>query len=910
MSLSIGGVAKGRDGQAVTADWTGAGYEVHDRAWRRMALWLAVILVLGSVGLLFTPKRAGALPVFGSGQVFASVGNSQVNIYDPASGSYLTTLTDNSGGNNYTVGTAFDSQGNFYVTDDNGNGDNLSQISEFSPAETQVATFGNLINPTSIVFDAAGDMYVGQQVTPNIAEFAPSPGLAADSSTGAPADWTRLPDITVQKTDLSGGVDHIELSPDECTIYYTSEGAAIHTYDKCHATQGLDFNQVPFTQPVSSTTNSAFGLRILAGGDVLVADSGDVLELDHGGNVIQTYPCSSMPGCGNSLFAMSIDPSGTSFWTADSASGNIYQVNIATGNVMQTISTGGLGSVYGLSVDNQLEVAAPENPQASQPTLTVIPPTTPVVSGAPTQVSAELTNSTGQPLTGESVTLTLGGDSCQGVVNSLGIASCYITPGGTAGSYTLTASFDDTSASTAIPQATSTLQVPITVGLEPTTLTYTGPTGTVVNGQTIIPSATLTTNPTSGTPVPVVGAPVTFTIGSQTCSGTTDVNGVVNCNTNPITVNQPTTAVSVVTSFNPPADYYSGSSTSTPITVIEPTVLTVMPASGEYSDPGQVTGTLTDGFTGKPIAGELGLTFTLNGTETCTPTVPTDANGNASCQITPMEPQGPYTLTGTFGGDPNLALQLAPAQPSSAPFTEGLEETGLALNGAPYSVMNGQNLPVSATLTTDSGTVPVAGRSLTFTLGSVPTTQTCTTSASTDSTGTAGCTIPNVNQAVGPVPISVSFAGDTTPNASYYAGSTADGTAYVPTGTTLSVTNATGDYNDATTVQATLIDNYTGLPAANEPVTITLLGTNGTQSCLVEPVMTDASGVASCQITPNEKAGSYSLTAAFAGDTKVLPHLDASAGSGTFVVTHEEASSRTPAPPSRPTAPRPSSRAC
>ena len=67
---------------------------------------------------------------------------------------------------------------------------------------------------------------------------------------------------------------------------------------------------------------------------------------------------------------------------------------------MQTISTGGLGSIYGLSVDNQLEVAAPENPQPAQPTLTVIPPTTPVVSGVTTQVSAELTNSTGQPLTG------------------------------------------------------------------------------------------------------------------------------------------------------------------------------------------------------------------------------------------------------------------------------------------------------------------------------------------------------------------------------------------------------------------------------------------------------------------------------------------------------------------------------
>jgi len=247
MSVSIGGVAKSRDGQAVTADWAEAGYEVHDRAWRRMALWLAVILVLGSVGLLFTPKRAGAVPVFGLGQVFASVGNSQVNIYDPVSDSYLTTLTDNTAAiaandttntypnGFYTVGSAFDSQGNFYVTDDDGNGDNLSQISEFSPGETQMATFGNLINPTSIVFDNSpngGDMYVGQQVTPNIAEFARTPNAAANPTTGAPAGWTRMPDITVQKTDLSGGVDHIELSPDECTIYYTSEGAAIHTYNK------------------------------------------------------------------------------------------------------------------------------------------------------------------------------------------------------------------------------------------------------------------------------------------------------------------------------------------------------------------------------------------------------------------------------------------------------------------------------------------------------------------------------------------------------------------------------------------------------------------------------------------------------------------------------------------------------
>ena len=898
MSLSIGGMSRGRDGQAVTADWADAGYEVHGRAWRRMALALAVILVLGCVGLLFSPaKRAGAATIFGSGQVFASVGNSQVNIYDPVSGSYLTTLTDNSGGNDYTVGSAFDTQGNYYVTDDDGSLDNLSQVSEFSPDGTQIATFGNLITPTSIVFDNKGDMYVGQQLSPNIAEFAPTQGAPADPVNQVPAGWTRLPDITVQLHDLSPGVDHIELSNDECTIYYTSEGAAIHTYNKCTATQGPDFNKVPFTQPVSTIVNSAFGLRILAGGDVLVADSANVLELDSSGNLIQTYPCSSMPSCGNSLFAMSIDPSGTSFWTADSSSGNIYQVDIASGAVMQTISTGGLGGVFGLSVDNQLEVAAPQTsqtPQVLPPNLVVIPPTTPIVYGTPTPVSAVLTTSTGQPITNEPVTLTLGADSCVGTTNGQGVATCTITPGGSSSSYTLTASFGgDTSSSTPIPQVTTPFANPIPVQLASTTLTYTGPT-TAVNGQTITPSATVTTSAASGTP-PLAGQTVTFTVGSgttaQTCTGALQPDGTVSCTTPPL--NQPTTDVTVTTSFPGLLPYYAGATpVTTPITVTEPTILTLQnaPLSGDYADPTPLApqpgkalaAILTDG-NNVPIANQP-VTFTMNGIETCTGT--TDSTGLATCSITPSEQAGTYSLNASFAGytppDPTTALQLIPSSAAST-FNVTLEESAVAYTG-PTSVFNGQNLTVSAVLTTDdpASGAPIAGRTISFVLGSGSSAQTCATNPTTDSTGTATCTISNVNQTVGPVPLTVTFTSD-----GYYKTAITQPNINVgpeQVGTILNVPTATGDYNDATTVSATLIDTYTNAGAPNEPVTIML---NGTQSC---SGTTDASGVASCSITPDEQAGTYSLTAAFAGDMTPWPHLEASTGTGSFVVTHEEAS--------------------
>ena len=112
---------------------------------------------------------------------------------------------------------------------------------------------------------------------------------------------------------------------------------------------------------------------------------------------------------------------------------------------------------------------------------------------------------------------------------------------------------------------------------------------------------------------------MTFTIGSQTCSGTTDVNGVVDCTSNPITLYQPTTAVSIVTSYNPPPNYYSGTSTSTPITVTQPTILTMqnLPVSGDYSDSTPVSATLTDS-NNVPIANQP-VTFTLNGMGNWTP---------------------------------------------------------------------------------------------------------------------------------------------------------------------------------------------------------------------------------------------------------------------------------------------------
>jgi hypothetical protein len=826
------------------------GFDVRSAAWRRMALALVAALILGCVGILFgTPKSAGAdTTVFQSGDVFASVGDSTVYAFDAASGDQVATLQDNTS-EPYTAGSAFDANGNFYVADDI-NGD----ISEFSPTGVPLPTFATgLSNPLSIVFDNSGNMYVGQQSTPYIAEFA--------------SDGTRLPDIGPLQTELYGD-DWIDLASDECTFYYTTEGTDILTYNKCTNTQGPNFNTVPFPSqdPSTGLPVNAFQLKILAGGDALVADSNAVLLLDPNGNVIQTYPCSSLPNCGGQLFAISVDPSGTSFWTGDSSSGYIYQINLATGALMQTINSQS-GTLYGLSVLDQKEVATPSQSVTAAPSTLTVSPVTGDFS-TPTPVSAVLTNpNTDAPIVNEPITFTLNGsETCTADTDSTGTATCDITAGEPSSSYTLTASFSgDTTTTTPIGSDNSTAT--FTVNPDTSGLTYTGSTS-AVNGQPTTLSGTLTTdNPTPATPLPT--KVVTLTIGSgstaQSCSGTTDPNGDVSCNIP--TVDQPSGSEPINAGFA--GDSYDTPATGTSsLSVTEPTILTVNPATVTYGGSTTVSGTLTDSNLNQPVANEP-VTFTVNGTETCTGT--TDSTGLASCPIAPGESTGTYTVSGTFPGDTTQPVPLTTSA-NSAAFVVTPAATTLTYTGT-NSTTNGQPVVLSGVLTT--GSTPLANQPVTLTLGSGTSAQTCP--AMTTATGAASCTIASVNQTVGPNPV-----GATYPGTNNYQPASATSTMQVgPTSvsTTLTVTSTTGTYGSPTTVTGTLVNNYTNTPVPGETVTLKL---NGTQSCTGT---TNASGVATCPITPSEPGGTYTLSGSFSGDTTTVPTLLPSTGSGTFVVT-------------------------
>ncbi len=390
----------------------------------------------------------------------------------------------------------------------------------------------------------------------------------------------------------------------------------------------------------------------------------------------------------------------------------------------------------------------------------VAPGTTLTYNGATTgdyndavTLSATLTSG-GAPIAGATVnfTNTFGGGPCSGVTDGSGTASCTVTPSAVPGSYSGTATF---TGNASFGQSSTSFN--FTETQEDTAVTITGPT-TADYSDAVTVSAQLT-DPDGG--APIAGKSLKFVLGSgagtETCvTGATDASGRASCS---ITPNQVPAIYTLTATFAGDA-FYLGSSQGVPFTITKEdtaVAFTVTSATtSDYHDAATVQAQLTDPTGGAPIPGKT-LTFVLGagtGTETCV-TGPTDASGKASCSITPNQAAGVYTITSSFSGD---AFYLASS--AGAPFTITHEEDTLAFTPAsPTVIANGHPVTFSATLLEDGTTPPVPfGQNVVFTLGTGITAQTC--SGPTNATGLATCTIPSVNQPLGPNTVSAAFAGD------------------------------------------------------------------------------------------------------------------------------------------------------
>jgi hypothetical protein len=172
------------------------------------------------------------------------------------------------------------------------------------------------------------------------------------------------------------------------------------------------------------------------------------------------------------------------------------------------------------------------------------------------------------------------------------------------------------------------------------------------------------------------------------------------------------------------------------------------PTVGEYHDPLTVSGTLRDAQSLAPLAGK---TLTLGfGTDTCTGV--TNITGTATCGFTPQQVPGPYTAEASFAGDSQYDSTTSPG----VAFTLNKEQTQLSYTGPAFAA-NGDPVTLSGLLTEDDPT-PVAGRTVSFTLGTGVGAQSC--SGVTNASGVASCTIAVVNQPNGANSLVANFAGD------------------------------------------------------------------------------------------------------------------------------------------------------
>jgi hypothetical protein len=190
----------------------------------------------------------------------------------------------------------------------------------------------------SCVFDRSGNAYVG------VAGINAAPDSAvAIRKFDANGD---LADTFVVPTGTRG-TDWIDLTGDECTIYYTSEDTSVRRYNVC--------TRAPLPVFATGLTGPyCYALRLRPNRELMVACQDAVHRLSPQGVNLHTYPRVDIGETDpNGLFAMNLDPDGTSFWTAGLTSGNVFHVDIETGTQLGSFNSGA-GGVAGLAIYDEL----------------------------------------------------------------------------------------------------------------------------------------------------------------------------------------------------------------------------------------------------------------------------------------------------------------------------------------------------------------------------------------------------------------------------------------------------------------------------------------------------------------------------------------------------------------------------
>lgn len=301
------------------------------------------------------------------GDVFVGTGNGSYQVWHSANPTatnptYTLVQTINDGSSGATAGCGFDPAYRFFGTNFTqtlvdryaiDNGDNGTSVVDQMPAHIGTHT-------QSVALDATNHLYIGY-------------AGGASGGFGTIEQWTKSP-VTGLYTwtqsfnvpvDNTVGPGWIDLASDGVTIFYTSAGRTIRTYNTQTQTAGA--------YATLSGAGTLYAIRILppgnGNGGVLVADQSNVKLVTSAG-VQQKFNF----GGNNNLQALSLDPLiPTAFWVGDASSNNFFRYDMNT-NKKVSLQTG-TGSLGGICLDGGFTAAELSGQTVNTQTFALSPPT-------------------------------------------------------------------------------------------------------------------------------------------------------------------------------------------------------------------------------------------------------------------------------------------------------------------------------------------------------------------------------------------------------------------------------------------------------------------------------------------------------------------------------------------------------
>ncbi len=527
---------------------------------------------------------------------------------------------------------------------------------------------------------------------------------------------------------------------------------------------------------------------------------------------------------------------------ATASSNNQQYLTIATTTVQATTTTTAANASASFSTSNQSVTL----------TATVASTAGTVNGGSVTFTVSQGATTVGTPVTSAAVVA--------------GAASAsYVLPGGTAaGSYTITAVYNEGSGFETSSDNAHTLTV--TAAL-PTGTTTTAANATATfseSSQSVTLAATVTS--TSGT---VNAGTVTFTVSqSGTTIGTAVTSGTVTAGAASATYTLPASAASgsytITAVYNPAGGFATSTDNTHTLTVsVAGTTTTAANASASFSTSNQSV-PLTATVTSAAGAVNVGtVTFTVKqgattiGTAVTSGTVTAGAAG-ATYTLPASTASGSYTITAAY----NAAGSFAASSDSTHTLTVGSgATTTTAANATATFSESSQSVTLAATVTSTSGTVNAG--TVTFTVSQSGTTVGTAVTSGTVTAGAASAsyTLP-ASTASGSYTITAAYnaAG------SFAASSDSTHTLTVGSGaTTTTAANATATFSESSqsvTLAATVTSTSGTVNTGTVTFTVSQSGTTiGT--AVTSGTVTAGAASATYTLPASAASGSYTITAVY-----------------------------------------------